>query len=80
LIVMSGYLHPDITAPAHCPPVAILHGRQDDVVPIDQAWQARQQLIDWGAKVQYQELEMGHGIVLEELQIIRQFLVGEPKA
>jgi phospholipase/carboxylesterase len=80
LIVMSGYLHPDITAPDHCPPVAILHGRQDDVVPIDQAWQARQQLIDWGAKVQYQELEMGHGIVLEELQIIRQFLVGEPKA
>jgi phospholipase/carboxylesterase len=76
LIVMSGYLHPETSAPAKCPPVAILHGRQDDVVPIEQAWQSRQQLTDWGAIVQYQELEMGHGIVLEELQAVRQFVLG----
>jgi phospholipase/carboxylesterase len=78
LIVMSGYLHPEVTTPASCPPVAILHGRQDDVVPIEQAWQARQRLCDWGAVVQYQELDMGHSVVPEELQAIRQFVLGEP--
>lgn len=81
LIVLSGYLHPEILAPtAHCPPIAILHGRQDEVVPIEQAWRARSQLVTWGARVEYQEIDMGHTIVLEELQAIRQFILagGEP--
>jgi phospholipase/carboxylesterase len=77
LIVMSGYLHPDLPAPETCPPVAIIHGRQDEVVPIDQAWQARQQIIEWGGTVQYQELEMGHDVVPAELQTVRQFVRGQ---
>ena len=80
LIVMSGYLHPEISAPKVCPPIAILHGRQDEVVPIEQAWRTRSALVTWGARVEYQEIDMGHTIVLEELQAIRQFILtnGEP--
>jgi phospholipase/carboxylesterase len=77
LIVMSGYLHPDLPAPETCPPVTIIHGRQDEVVPIEQAWQARQQIIEWGGTVQYQELEMGHDVVPAELQAVRQFVRGQ---
>jgi phospholipase/carboxylesterase len=80
LIIMSGYLHPEIMAPKICPPIAILHGRQDEVVPIEQAWRTRSALVTWGARVEYQEIDMGHTIVLEELQAIRQFILtsGEP--
>ncbi len=74
IMVLSGYLHPERTAPAQCPPVVILHGRQDEVVPIEAAWQARQQLMNWGAVVQYHELPMGHTIIPAELQIVRQFV------
>jgi phospholipase/carboxylesterase len=75
LLVLSGYLHPEITAPDNCPPIAIMHGRQDEVVPIEQAWRARAQLVKWGARVEYQEIDMGHTIVMEELQAVRQFIL-----
>lgn len=75
IMVLSGYLHPDLTAPTTCPPVAIWHGRQDDVVPISAAWQTRQQLINWGAVVQYHELEMGHTITPEEIKMMQQFVL-----
>ncbi len=80
LIVMSGYLHPEISAPKVFPPIAILHGRQDEIVQIEQAWRTRSTLVTWGARVEYQEIDMGHTIVLEELQAIRQFILtnGEP--
>ncbi len=79
VMVLSGYLHPDLLAsskaPPACPTVLICHGRQDEVVPIEQAWQARQQLIDWGAIVQYHELEMGHTIIPAEIDMIRRLIL-----
>jgi phospholipase/carboxylesterase len=75
LLILSGYLHPEITAPPNCPPVAIMHGRQDDVVPIEEAWRTRAKLVTWGARVEYQEIDMGHTIVMEELQAVRQFIL-----
>jgi phospholipase/carboxylesterase len=80
IMVLSGYLHTNLTAPATCPPVAIWHGRQDEVVPIEAAWQTRNQLINWGAIVQYHELEMGHTIVPEEIQMMQQFVRQSIKA
>ncbi len=75
IMVLSGYLHSDLIAPVTCPPVAIWHGRQDEVVPIEAAWQARNQLINWGATVQYHELNMGHTIIPEEIKMMQQFVL-----
>ncbi len=75
IMVLSGYLHTDVTTPQTCPPVAIWHGRQDEVVPIEAAWQTRQQLLKWGAVVQYHELEMGHNIIPEEIKMMKQFVL-----
>jgi phospholipase/carboxylesterase len=75
LIVMSGYLHPDRSKPESAvPPVAIVHGTQDDVVPIAAARTSRDKLTQWGLNVQYQEFEMGHSIVPEVLDVIRAFV------
>ncbi|WP_310490126.1 dienelactone hydrolase family protein [Chamaesiphon sp. VAR_69_metabat_338] len=75
LIVMSGYLHPDRPKPQSvAPPVAIVHGTQDDVVPISAAHTSRDKLTAWGVEVQYQEFQMGHSIVPEVLDVIRTFV------
>jgi phospholipase/carboxylesterase len=78
LIVLSGYLHPDLPQPAQAaPPVLIVHGRQDDVVPIAAARKSQETLTQWGVDVRYQEFEMGHSIVPEVLQVVRQFVTGK---
>ncbi len=75
LIVMSGYLHPDRAKPqSDVPPVAIVHGKQDDVVPIGAARTSRDKLTQWGVKVEYQEFEMGHSIVPAVLDVVRNFV------
>jgi phospholipase/carboxylesterase len=75
LIVMSGYLHPDRLKPqSAASPVAIVHGIQDDVVPISAARTSRDKLTEWGLNVRYQEFEMGHSIVPEVLDVIRAFV------
>ncbi len=80
LIVMSGYVHPDRSKPAQkSPPVLIVHGRQDDVVPISVAQTARETLIQWGVEVQSQEFDMGHSIVPEVLDVVRSFVTNQPK-
>jgi phospholipase/carboxylesterase len=75
LIVMSGYLHQDRSKPeSAAPPVAIVHGTKDDVVPIVAARSSRDKLTEWGIEVRYQEFEMGHSIVPEVLDVIRAFV------
>jgi phospholipase/carboxylesterase len=75
LIVLSGYLHPDLAKPGQAaPPVLIVHGRQDDVVPIVAARQSQATLTEWGVDVKYQEFEMGHSIVPKVLDVVRDFV------
>jgi phospholipase/carboxylesterase len=77
LIVLSGYLHPDKPKPPQAaPPTLIVHGRQDNVVPIAAAHMSRDKLTEWGVNVQYQEFDMGHSIVPEVLHVVREFVVG----
>jgi phospholipase/carboxylesterase len=71
IVAMSGYLHPIATQPsAPIPPILMLHGLADEVVPIAWAKAGYKKLLDLGGSVDYQTFEMGHEIRPE---VIRQF-------
>jgi phospholipase/carboxylesterase len=80
LIVLSGYLHPNRPKPPQdAPPVLVVHGRQDDVVPVVAARKSQELLTQWGVNVQYQEFDMGHSIVPEVLDVVRSFVTKKSK-
>jgi phospholipase/carboxylesterase len=76
LMVLSGYLHAPLQpagspSPIAVPPTLIVHGQQDEVVPLAAAQNVRQSLLNLGASVQYFEENMGHEIqpvVLSHMQ------------
>jgi phospholipase/carboxylesterase len=71
IMVLSGYLHKPIGKSLHKPPILMIHGRQDPVVPLQAAHQTRDRLCQAGATVQYEEFDMGHEvspIVLARMQ------------
>lgn len=79
LMVLSGFLHgdlpqspDDLTFPL--PPMLLAHGRQDPVVPLVLAHEARDALTHLKAPLQYHELEMGHEISLELLNLMQTFI------
>lgn len=75
LMSLSGYLHAPIQPPPlPIPPILMVHGRQDAVVPLVAAHQARDRLLALGASVQYHEFEMGHEIQLMVLEQMQQFI------
>lgn len=77
LIVLSGYLHPFTQRSGvelAYPPVLIVHGRQDSMVPLSSAIKARDTLTAIGVAVQYHEFNMGHEIRPEIFEIIRTFV------
>ena len=71
LMILSGYQHGALSSGAKMPPILMVHGRQDQVVPIAAAHQARANLTKLGAEIEYHEFNMGHEIspiVLNEIQ------------
>jgi phospholipase/carboxylesterase len=76
LMVLSGYLHAPIKAGESIarPPVLMVHGRQDQVVPLTAAWQARDRLLEMKVPVQYHELDMGHEIQPKVLSLMQSFI------
>lgn len=76
LVVMSGYLHAPLSIRPDQPtsPVFMVHGRQDPVVPLAAAQQARDALNAAGVAVDYQEFNMGHEIQPMALAQIRSFV------
>ena len=76
LICLSGYLHrtPQELEPP-LPSVLIVHGRQDNVVPLSAAHRVRDHLMSLGTPMQYKEFEMGHEILPEVLEVIREFIL-----
>jgi phospholipase/carboxylesterase len=75
LISMSGYLHVQPQRPVEAaPPVLILHGVKDPIVPLGAANQARSVLMGLGIEVQYQEFKMEHEICQDELEVVRDFI------
>jgi phospholipase/carboxylesterase len=75
LMVLSGYLHAPLkTQTLQSPPILMVHGRQDQVVPLRAAQQARDSLLALGATVQYHELDMGHEIRPVVLELMQNFI------
>lgn len=75
LCSLSGYLHfhPEpLDNPI--PPLLMVHGRQDQVVPIAVAHQARHELQAIGAEIEYHEFAMGHEIPQIVLQVLKSFI------
>jgi phospholipase/carboxylesterase len=77
LVVMSGYPHPQVAnlQKGNFPPTLIMHGRQDQVVPLSAAIKARDISQGLGVKVEYHEFDAGHEINLEMLAILRTFII-----
>jgi len=76
LLVLSGYAHAplDLAAGLELPPILIVHGRVDQVVPLAAAQQVRDALIQAGAPVQYHEITMGHEIQPAVLKLMQSFI------
>ncbi|MEA5582461.1 alpha/beta hydrolase [Nodularia harveyana UHCC-0300] len=75
LVVMSGYLHPDLvnTASGDFPPTLIMHGTSDEVVPLSAALKTRQFTESLGMAVDYQEFDLGHEVSTEMLDVLHNF-------
>ncbi len=77
LVALSGYIHPvSVPAGGKFPPVLLVHGRQDSVVPLTAAQYTRESLAALGVSVQYHEFDMGHEIRPEVLALLRNFVLG----
>ena len=75
LCSLSGYLHfQPQPLPSSPPPIFMVHGQQDMVVPIQAAHQARNELKAIAAQVEYHELAMGHEIPQLVLQLLKTFI------
>ena len=51
------------------------HGIEDPVVPIEQGRRSRDTFTNLGAKIQYQEFDMGHEVRPEILKLIQSFVI-----
>ncbi|MGB7274879.1 MAG: dienelactone hydrolase family protein [Geitlerinemataceae cyanobacterium] len=74
LVVFSGYLHATIDRKTTIrPPVLMLHGTQDPIVPVTAARQARDTLTQLGIATNYREFDIAHEICPEEITLMREF-------
>lgn len=76
LCCLSGYPHSPLTVSADPkPPVLMIHGQRDPVVPVTAAQQAKQELEQQGSTITYQEFtEMGHEIPPDAIALTAQFI------
>lgn len=73
--ILSGYLHsqPQVESDRQ-PPVLIVHGVRDQVVPLAAARKAKDELTNLGLDIDYHELNIGHEISLPVLDLIKNFV------
>lgn len=77
LCSLSGYLHyqpQKQEEKVDFPPVLIIHGTEDPVVPLEAAHQAKDKLTAIGVEVKYQEFTMGHEIQQPALTLVQEFI------
>ena len=76
IVSMSGYLHSNPNPSAGTlPPVLMVHGKQDPVVPLEAAKRSLDSLTAAGVDVRYQEFDMAHEIRPEVLDVVRSFIL-----
>ena len=75
IVSMSGALNEEELPPFKKDiPVLIVHGTEDDVLPVVNARRARAVLEEHGIDTAYQEFPMGHHVTEESLRIVRDFM------
>ena len=74
LCVLSGYLHSKVEVKDYPPPVLIIHGKQDLVVPVTIAQRAKDELTQLGVNIEYHELNIGHEIVPRVIKLVQNFI------
>lgn len=74
LIACSGYPHPHWSAPADRPPVLLIHGRQDEVVPCSAAEEIQRRLSNGRADVSLTTFDGGHTIPESVFSVISKAL------
>ncbi len=63
IAALAGFIPPHLELPPlHGLPILILHGTKDDTISIETAHRDRDQLVEAGADVTYQESEVGHKV------------------
>lgn len=76
LVVLSGYWHSQSRLETSSfPPVLLVHGQDDRVVPLSAAHQTRDKLESWGVAVNYHEFAAGHEITAEVLELMQNFVI-----
>ena len=77
VVVMSGAIYeadmPDLKAHSGVP-VLLIHGTQDDVIPVLGARRTRHILEENGITPEYHEFPMGHHVTQESMDVVREFL------
>lgn len=75
LIALSGYLHEPLGGP-ESPPLLIVHGTHDDVVPVEKGRDAHAALKARGVRVTYEEFPMTHEITPTVVRTVAWFIAG----
>ena len=77
IVVMSGAIAeedaPDFAAKPDIP-VLIVHGTEDDMIPVLAARRARRLLEQHGIEPEYYEFLMGHHVTPESMAVVREFM------
>lgn len=74
IIVMSGAIYEADQPPLRRMPLLILHGTEDEMIPVLAARRTRHVLEENGVSPEYHEFAMGHNVTPESLEVIRAFL------
>ncbi len=80
IVVMSGAIAeadaPDFAAKKDVP-VLIVHGTEDDMIPVLAARRARRILEQHGIEPEYHEFPMGHQVTPESMEVVRNFMAAQ---
>jgi phospholipase/carboxylesterase len=74
IVVMSGAIYEKDAPPLRKLPVLIVHGTEDDMIPLFAAQRTRFVLEQNGITPEYHEFPMGHNVTPASMEVVRAFL------